>query len=269
MGRILFFLLLILFTQNGLADQSTEPYKKFEWGVGLLSIYGNHYRGSDQSKSWLLPAPYFSYASEKIEAESSFIRRIFIHNERFAFKLSLMLGLNVESKENKAREGMPPLDYTVEAGPLFVFHLWHSENKEVTINFEVPIREGFATNLRYIKPMGFFTVPFINIIHSPAPSFWNWKSEFSVSPMYADQRYHQYFYGVGSEYARAGRPYYRAHGGYSGFQTALIMNKRIGNIAIIPFFRWDYLGSAVFESSPLVKVKNYGIAGLGIFWLFN
>jgi outer membrane protein len=263
------YLLLILNLQPASAQEDIEPSKKFEWGAGFLSIYGNHYRGSDQEKLWFFPTPYFTYKSEHIEAEPSFIRGVFFHNEWFSFKLSLMLGLNVESKKNRARGGMPSLDYTLEAGPMFIFHLWKSQNKELTINFEWPIRESFATDLSYIKAVGLFTVPYVNFIHQPTPSTWSWSSELSFSPMFADRKYHQYFYGVDKQYERPNRPEYQARGGYNGFQAAVVLNKRIKNFVIIPFLRWDYLKGAVFEDSPLVKIKTYTIGGLGLFWLFN
>ena len=236
------------------AEEITQ--KKLELGGGFLSIYGNHYRGSDQGKFWLFPIPYFTYRSERIEAEPSFIRGIFFHNEWFSFKLSLMLGLNVESKNNTARQGMPSLDYTFELGPMFIFKLWRSEKKDLFINFEWPIRQSFATDLSYVKPVGIFTVPYINMIHYPTPSSWNWSSELSISPMYANKNYHQYYYDVAEKYARSGRPAYTAHGGYSGLQAALVLNKRLENLVIIPFIRFDYLKNAVFENSPLVKIKH-------------
>ncbi len=263
MRTVIFSIFLLLSWTEARAGQN------FEWGAGLLSIYGNHYRGSDQTKSWVFPMPYFSYTSERIEAEPSFVRGIFVHNEIFSLKLSLSLGLKVESKENRARAGMPPLDYTVEAGPMLLFYLWRSKKRELAINLEIPVRESFATNLHYLRPVGIFAVPYINVIHSPVPSRWNWISEFSLCPMFADQRFHQYFYGVDQAYVRPDRPFYHARGGYSGFQTAIVMHKRIGNFVIIPFARWDYLKNAVFEDSPLVKVKNYGLGGLGLFWLFQ
>lgn len=265
---ILFFLLFFSW-QNALAASDENIHRKFEWGVGTLSVYGNHYRGSDQGKFWFFPMPYFTYSSERIEAEPSFIRGIFIRTERFSFKLSLMAGLNVESKKNRAREGMPTLDYTLEAGPMFIFHLWKSEKKNLIINFEWPIRETFATDFSYIKPVGFFTVPYISVTHSSLPESRNWSWELSVSPMFADQKYHQYFYGVDKQFEKIDRQTYRAHGGYSGFQTAVVLNKHINNLVIIPFARWDYLGGTVFKDSPLFKVNNYAIAGLGLFWLFD
>ncbi len=260
------FLFIILFASTNFASAA---YKKFEWGAGVLSVYGNHYRGSDQFKLWYFPTPYFTYKSDRIEADPSYVRGIFFTNDWFSFKLSLMLGLNVESKENRARVGMPSLDYTIEAGPMFIFHLWKSEEKNLAINFECPIRESFATNLKYLKPIGVFAVPYFNIIYSPPPSQKSWNTEFSISPMFAEQKYHQYFYSVDKEYVRDGRPYYRAHGGYSGLQAAVVLNKRINNFVIIPFLRWDYLKNATFQDSPLVKIKNYTIGGIGLFWLFK
>lgn len=267
--RALIFFLVICFNWSNIkARESESADKKFEWGGGLLSILGHHYRGSDEAKLWLFPAPYFTYKSEKIEADPSSIRGIFFRNEWLSFKLSLMAGLNVESKKNKAREGMPSLDYTIEAGPMFIFHLWTSKNKDLLVNFEWPIRESFATDLTFIKPVGLFTVPYLNFIHASTPSTKNWRFELSISPMYADQKYHDYFYGVDKQFERTDRPIYKAHGGYSGFQSAIILNKRIGKLVLIPFLRWDYLKGAVFMRSPLVKLEHYAVGGLGIFWIF-
>ena len=263
--RILFIFCLLLQTTNA----SELVKKKFEWGAGLLNLYGNHYRGSDQGRLWTFPLPYFNYSSDRIEVDPSFIRGIIFHNEWFSFKLSLMAGPNAESKKNRARAGMPSLDYTLEAGPMMVFYLWKSDNKEFALNFEWPFREVMATDFSYLKHVGLFTVPYLNLKHEGTPATWNWRSELSVSPMFADQKYHEYFYGVDKQFVLPNRPSYHARGGYSGLQTTVFFNKRIGNLIIIPVVRWDYLNGATFMNSPLVKIKNYLLAGLGTFWLFD
>ncbi len=262
-------LLLCLCIQIAYAKTEVDQASKFEMGGGPLAIYGNHYRGSDQTKLWLFPIPYFAYTSKRIEAEPSFIRGLIFHSKWFSFKLSIVPGLNVQSSGNRARVGMPNLDYTVELGPMAIFHLWRSEERNLDINFEWPVRESFATNLSYLRNAGVITVPYINIIHSPSPNKWNWKSEFSISPMYADRKYHQRYYGVDREFVQPGRPFFEARGGYSGFQTALVLNKQLKNMAIISFARWDYLKGASFENSPLVKTKNYFVGGLGVFLLVH
>lgn len=242
--------------------------KKIQWGLGFVNIYGNHYRGSNQEKSWFFPMPYFSYRSDTIEAEPSFIRGIFYRNQYLALKFSLMLGLRVESDENTARKGMKALDYTVEAGPMLIMYLWELNNNQLKLNLEIPIRSVYATNLKYINYVGYFTVPYLNIIYSPGKTNRDWNAELSLSPMFADQKYHQYFYAVEKQFENSHRSYYMPHGGYSGFQAALVINKKWGPIVLIPFVRWDYLKNAVFLPSPLVKTLTYTIAGIGIFYLF-
>ena len=263
MSRLLLLLFWALFSPAVLLADNLE------YGGGLLSIYGNHYRGSDQSKIWNIPMPYFTYTSNKLEAETSFIRGIFYKNDFFAAKLSFSLGLNSQSKDNIARSGMPSLDYTFELGPMFVFYLWHSIERDIMLNFEFPLRKVYGTDLTNAYSIGYFTIPYLNLISLPRENNWNIKSEFSIGPMFADQNYHQYFYGVENQFVTNNRQAYHARGGYSGFQTALVLHKKIGKAIILPFIRWDNLNHAAFIDSPLVKVKNYTLGGIGLFWLFN
>lgn len=266
----LFIILSLLFAQKAIvASPISEKEKTFEWGAGFLSFRGGHYRGSNQSRSWFIPLPYFTYTSKYIEAEPSFVRGTFFKNEWVSLKLSLLAGLNVESETNSARQGMPSLDYTFEAGPMVIFNLWESLNKQFRLTFEFPFRAVNTTDLTYVKPIGFFGVPYLNFKTSPLSSLSNWSFEFSVAGMWASRKYHNHFYGVSPVYALADRPAYDAQSGYSGVQSTIIFNKRYDNFIFIPFFRFDVLEGAVFESSPLIKSKNYFIGGLAFFWLFG
>lgn len=263
------FILILFLPQLLLASPSTFQHEKFEWGAGALTFKAHHYRGSDQSKDWFIPLPYFIYTSETIEAEPSFVRGTFYRNDWFAFKLSINAGLSVESEKNRAREGMPSLDYTFEAGPMFIFKMWKSEDKKLILNFEWPIRQVHSTDLTYINAEGIFSIPYLNIIHMPMKSTWNLGGELSFGVMYGSKDYHQYFYGIESQYVTTSRPLYEAKSGYSGVQTTWILNKRIGDVVIMPFLRWDYLDGVAFKNSPLFKKKSYLLGGLGTFWLFG
>jgi outer membrane scaffolding protein for murein synthesis (MipA/OmpV family) len=270
MKRILNIYLFIFLGSLFLPMQLKADEGKLELGAGPFVVVGNHYRGSDQVKVWVFPLPYFSYRSERIEAEPSFIRGILFHNRWFAFKLSLVPGLNVESKNNRARAGMPSLDYSLEVGPMAIARVWENEEKSVLVNFEIPVRESIATNLKHYHPAGLITVPYLNLIYKPRErDSWSFDSEFSVSPMFASQKYHDRFYTIAQEFQQSGRPAYRARGGYSGLQSAVVLNKRLQRMGILSFFRWDYLKGAAFIDSPLVVQKNFFIGGLGIFWMFD
>ena len=260
--KIILLILLISFN----FARADEAYK---YGLGVIGIGGNQYRGSDQTKAWLFPFPYISYKTEKVEIESTFFKGTLYKRDRFAFNVSVMAGLNVDSKSNVARRGMPALDYTGEAGFQAMYTIWKSDDETMQLNFECPIREVFSTNLENLVPLDYFTTPYLNFIFVMNKPDFRYKTEISSGPMYAGRKVHAYYYDVKPQYALADRPVYYSRGGYSGFQNAWVNNLDFKHIGIINFFRWDLLGGAVFESSPLVKEKHYLIGGLGVYWKFH
>jgi outer membrane protein len=263
--KALLLILLISLTSLSLA-RADEAYK---YGLGLIGIGGNQYRGSDQTKAWIFPLPYISYKTENIEIESTFFKGTLYKHGRFAFNVSVMAGLNVDSQSNNARRGMPTLDYTGEAGFEARYTLWKSDDESMTLNFECPIREVFSTNLKNLVPIDYFTTPYLNFIFITKKSNFRYKTEISMGPMYAGKKVHAYYYDVAPNFALADRPAYSSKGGYSGFQNAWVNNIDFEHIGIINFFRWDLLNGAVFQSSPLVKEKHYLIGGLGVYWKFH
>ena len=269
----MFFMLSLAFAEKPAAEVK-EPEPKpcepstFEWGAGLLSFRMNHYRGSDQYKNYFIPSPYFKYRGENIEAETSYVRGTLYKNDYLILKLSFMVGLSVESDENRAREGMPDLGYMLETGPMLIVKLWESAGRAHLLTLESPVRYVFATDFTGVEPVGVLGLPYINLTSLPRAYTLGWKSEFSVALMIGSRGYHDYFYSVPAKYARPERPEYHARGGYSGVQLAWILERRFGPVQLIPILRWDYLKRAAFEESPLVRTKHYFAAGLGSFYLF-
>lgn len=271
MRQIIFILFSLCLSTSSSAQSNTliQKKEKFEWGAGTLSFKGAHYRGSDQSREWFIPLPYFTYTSENIEAEPSFIRGTFYKNEWMALKLSLLAGLNIESEDNKARQGMPSLDYTFEAGPMVIFNLWESEDQDFSLTFEAPLRMVHTTDLTYVKDIGFFSVPYLSFKGLPRSSLFDWGFELSVAYMWGSKKYHEFFYGVAPQFATSNRPTYQAEAGYSGTQFTLILNKRFRDFVIVPFVRFDTLNGVAFRGSPLFKRDSYTVGGLAFFWLFG
>jgi outer membrane scaffolding protein for murein synthesis (MipA/OmpV family) len=87
--------------------------------------------------------------------------------------------------------------------------------------------------------------------------------------MFADDRYHQYFYGVEPAFATASRPAYNAAGGYAGTQFLVSLSKRFRKFWVGGFARWDTLSGAVFTDSPLVKTHQYFAAGIALAWMLG
>ena len=272
MKKLILALLVTLFGLTmtwGDTNTVVEPTEKFEWGAGLLSVRGNHYRGSDQAKNWIIPTPYFTYTSEVLEVEPSFARGTFYKNDWLALKMSVIVGLNVESEKNKARAGMDSLDYMFELGPMAIVKIWESETKGHSLTFEMPFRMVNSTDLTNAHNRGFFSISYINWRAAPHPSRWNWGFELSAGAMWGSRKYHEYFYGVAPWFETPERSAYKATSGFSGTQITLILNKRWKDLIFVPFLRYDNLVGTAFEDSPLVKQRSYLVGGLGFFWLFG
>jgi outer membrane scaffolding protein for murein synthesis (MipA/OmpV family) len=88
-------------------------------------------------------------------------------------------------------------------------------------------------------------------------------------PLFADRRYHQYFYTVDPQYATATRPQYHASAGYAGTQVVTALSKRFPKFWVGGYLRYDTLSGAVFEDSPLVQRRSYWAAGLGFAWMIH
>jgi len=89
-----------------------------------------------------------------------------------------------------------------------------------------------------------------------------------AGPVFADRKYHDYFYGVDAAYATATRPAYQARGGYAGWRALAATSRRFGITWVGAFLRYDSLSGAVFDDSPLMRSKHAVTAGIGISWVF-
>src|SRR6185437_10813141 len=89
----------------------------WEAGVGLTALDFPDYRGSSQSRAYVLPFPYFVYRGDFLRQDRRGLRGVFLENDRFDVNLSMGASLPVDSSRDHVREGMPNLRPTVEFGP--------------------------------------------------------------------------------------------------------------------------------------------------------
>src|SRR5919108_4076162 len=99
------------------ATAHAEPRPQWEIGAGAAAVTLPDYRGSDESRGYLLPVPYVIYRGERLRVDRQGVRGIFFESDRVELNLSLNATPPVDSEDNRAREGMPELDPTFEIGP--------------------------------------------------------------------------------------------------------------------------------------------------------
>jgi outer membrane protein len=251
---------LLLFTPLAFAAEHTLPL--WEIGVGAAGIRFPDYRGSEQSRQYLLPFPALIYRGDKLKVDRQGVRGLLFDSERVVVDISLDGAVPVDSDQNAVREGMPYLDAVFEIGPSLKISLYNSELFET--RFNLPFRYAYSTDLTRLDSHGTLFHPNLSFDYNGL-----WHLGLSLGPLYASQEYHDYYYSVAPEYVTAARPAYRAEGGYSGMRYTLGWSRRYSGFWLGAFLRYDDLSDAVFSDSPLVTQEDALMGGISFAWFFK
>lgn len=257
---------LVLLATNAWGSTGTLPL--WEAGIGTGWINLPHYRGSDQRNSFVLPLPYLIYRGEYFHSDREGIRSILLNTERIALNISLNGSLPANSSDNVARRGMPSLKPTVEIGPTLALRLWQTADRKTRFGIQAPIRTAVTVESSP-RQIGWLFSPNLNLSVTDPAGFIGWNIRAAAGPLFADRRYHRYFYSVANDEATLDRPAYSAPGGYAGSQLFLSVSKRFPRYWVGAFIRYDTLEGARFRDSPLVRQHDALAAGLGISWVFG
>jgi MipA family protein len=235
----------------------------WELGLGVAGLRLPDYRGSDQSRSYVLPLPYIVYRGTWLKADRDGARALLFNTERVKVDVSVA-GSTPTRKDDIAREGMPNLKATAEIGPNLNVTLAGSLKEQWKLDLRLPVRAAFTvqSSPRFI---GTTFSPNLNLDLSRIAGDWN--VGLLTGPVFADRKYHEHFYGVDAVYATADRPAYQAHGGYAGWQALAATSRRFGNMWVGGFLRYDSLHGAAFEDSPLVRKTSALTMGFGVSWV--
>jgi outer membrane protein len=237
----------------------------WEAGFGIGATTLPHYRGSDQSRTWVLPIPYLDYRGEVFKADDRRYRGLL--GDRIELELSL--SGSPPAKDNDARRGMPDLDATLEIGPSLNIALYRSGNGMESLEVRLPVRTVFSSDFSHVRQTGWVFQPNLSLDFKNVLGNRGWNLGLQGSLIYADRRYNRYFYAVDPMFARADRPAFDPSGGYGGPNLLAAVSKRFPGFWVGAFAKWDSVGGAVFADSPLVKTRSNLSGGLAIAWILG
>jgi MipA family protein len=250
------------FAQCALAKE--EPLYEFGLGVGAIAF--DDYRGSNTAHGYPLPLPYVLYNGKFLKANRDGIRGTLFNQDRLELNLSFDATTPVRS--DRERSGMPDLKSTVELGPSLDLHLMRSADARVKLDLRMPVRAAVTVEASP-KIIGWTFTPRLALDIKSPMGFDGWNLGLLSGPLFADRRYHAYFYTVAPQYETASRPAYEASGGYAGTQFISALSKRFPKFWVGAYARYDTLAGAAFADSPLVQRKSYLSGGIGISWIIS
>jgi outer membrane scaffolding protein for murein synthesis (MipA/OmpV family) len=246
------------------AQAKEEPLLEFGLGVGALAF--EDYRGSATTHVYPLPVPYLVYNGKFLKADREGVRGTLFNQDWI--ELNLSGNATTPVRNDRARHGMPDLKSTLEIGPSLDVHLLHSADSRIKLDLRLPLRSAITVEASP-KFIGWTFTPRLAMDVADPAGFAGWNAGLLIGPLFADRRYHDYFYSVAPPYATASRPVYSAAGGYAGTQAIAALSKRYPRYWVGAYVRADTLAGAAFAQSPLVVRPWYWSAGVGISWMIH
>ncbi|RYY02817.1 MAG: MipA/OmpV family protein [Gammaproteobacteria bacterium] len=264
--RTSFLLILGFLCSYSVADEVID--KKWELGVGVGDIYGPDYRGSDEYRNYLAPIPYVIYRGKYIQSDRDGLRGKLFKSDRYELTFSAAATIVPKADENKAREGMPTLGSTVEIGPALNIKLLEN-NSNNNLILQIPLHAVIAVNGGERGYNGLVFEP--QFIYRD--NLKNWQFTQRLGVIFADEKYHDYYYSVDQQFVTPGRDYFDAHGGYSGVFTQAAISRSLqinsADTKIAFFLRYENLGNAAFAESSLVKTNTVLRGGFAFIWVIK
>jgi outer membrane scaffolding protein for murein synthesis (MipA/OmpV family) len=264
MKRLAFTALLLA----GPAAAQEVRLPMFEAGVAGGGGWLPDYPAADQNHLRGIVVPYVIYRGEVLRADDQGVRGRVLRGERVGLDLSFSGAFPSSSDDNKARRGMPDLDWQGEVGPALRLTLWRDAAHPRRVNLELPVRAVFSSDLTSVSYRGFVFSPEL-AYEDRNIGFTGARLRIGLGPIFATSRLQQYFYDVAPEYARADRPAYRADGGYLG--TRLQFSYRVPiteHISFVGGGRVENFAGAANADSPLHRQDWNGTVALGFAWSF-
>jgi MipA family protein len=243
-----------------------EQQPLLEYGLGVGAIAFEDYRGSKTVHAYPLPVPYLVYNGKFLKADREGIRGTLFDQDWIDVNLSVNATTPV--RNDRVRAGMPDLRPTLEVGPSVDFHLLRVPASGVTLDLRVPLRSALAVQARP-RLVGWTFTPRLALDVAAPFGLTGWNAGALAGPLFADRRYHDYYYSVAPQYVTTTRPAYEAPAGFAGSQFILALSKRFPRCWVGAFVRYDSLSGAAFRDSPLVRTDSYWSAGFGISWIIH
>jgi len=250
------------------AQVEGEVDADIEWnlGIGVGAFEYHLYPGAKNTNNFVLPAPYFTYRSEKFEIDRG-IKSFIYDSELIIIDISADFNLPVDSNDTVARQGMPDLDLMLQAGPSVEFLLNDARRNYFDARLEIPLRAAIVSDFTNVDSIGFVLEPRFSFAHRRHGNR-GLDHKFTVGIRFGSRDFHAYYYDVQPEFVTPERSAFSSRGGFGGSLLRYKLSYRTDDFVYWVFARYQSLAGAEFEDSPLVVQKDYTFLGIGFSWIF-
>jgi hypothetical protein len=269
MSPLIYFLVLFCVHARGeILDSepqvSTRPLVELAiaGGFGYVPDYPAARQG--RLRYLVFPSMFLRGRTLRNDDEDGSRARIF-NDPRFALELSASGSFPVDSGDNRARYGMPDLEWLGELGPRLFYSVYSDAKNSWRTSFTV--RAAVSTDTRELHYRGLTLTP---AIAYDRKQVWGEHLYLSLrlAPEFASRELQSYFYSVSEHDATADRPFYSANAGYMETWFSASIGYEKDRYGFYAGGGIDYHEGAANQASPLFKerVTFAGFAGFRYFF---
>ncbi|WP_165982588.1 MipA/OmpV family protein [Dankookia rubra] len=175
------------------------------------------YPAAGQSHARGVVLPWLIYRGELFRSDDRGLRGRLWRSRDLEFTLNANGAVGSRSRDNRAREGMPDLDWLGEIGPSLRWVTWRSAPGTTRLTLETPVRAVFSTDFSSVKYRGYVFAPELALERSGL-GLPRSRARIGLGPVFASGGLMDYWYRVEERYSRPGRPAYDAASGYLGLR---------------------------------------------------
>lgn len=211
------------------------------------------YPAAGQAHFRALALPWLIYRGDLLRADERGLSGRFWRGEALEVTLNVNGVLGTRSSDNRAREGMPDLDYLGELGPSVRWVPWRDAAGRARLTLELPFRLVFGTDLERIRYRGYVFAP--EAAYERMGLFLpDSRTRIGIGPVFASGLLMDHWYRVGQEHARPGRQAYDAAGGYLGLRLQFSYRVPVTErISVVAGGRLESFSGATNADSPLFR----------------
>lgn len=254
---------------DGAGGPAMPAGSNWELGVGVGSVRYPVYDGAAESRYLTVPFPYIVYHTPHLSVTNNRVRGIVLASSNWSLDVDFSGQPYVQSDRTRERTGMPDLQWLGEVGPALRYMAWESASQLTELDLVLPVRAAVSAQGLTLHHRGAVIAPRLELDHdlSDDPQRLDW--DVSLTAVFDDKGYDQYYYGVAPPFASAARPAYDAPGGYAGYRAELGFTLHRDDFVYGAFIKYTSLKGAAFLDSPLVARSDGLSLGVSIAWIIQ
>lgn len=246
------------------AEEDGEPL----WELGAIGFgaWLPDYPAAGQNHVRWLALPRAVYRGPILQlGEDSLVRGLLVDTGRIELDVSLAGSFPADADDNRAREGMPDLDWLGEIGPRLSLGLL-GERERSGLSLDLQVRGVFSTDLSRFDYRGLVFHPELVWREAellPAGP----RLELRAGSIFADERLMDYFYAVPARFVTPQRRRFDASAGYLGsFLRAYLQQPLPAGLRLGLDVNLGVHAGATNDDSPLFRDDLTAGVGTSLIW---